>query len=144
MRCSIVTCAAVPAIAGTSVTAVAPLPIDDDPLAGVVEVGGPLLRVHDPPAEVLETRERRGEAGVVAVVARAQEQEAAGELVRVPSPRRTVTVQRAWSLDHCARTTVAPNRIRSSTPNSRAVSRTYSRIDGPSAMPFVLDHGRKE
>jgi len=61
-----------------------------------------------------------------------------------PDALWTVTVQRASSLDQAARTTRVRNRIRSSTPFSRAVSRTYSRIEGPSAIALALDHGLKE
>ena len=50
-RCSIVTCAASSAIAGTMVTAVAPLPMIDDAPVAVVEVLGPLLGMDDRPGE---------------------------------------------------------------------------------------------
>ena len=51
-----------------------------DPLAGAVEVGGPVLGVDDLPAEVLAAGEGGGVALVVAVVAGAHVQEAAREL----------------------------------------------------------------
>lgn len=53
------------------------------PLAGVVEVGGPVLRVHDPPREPLGAGEPRGVPGVVAVVAGAGEQEGTGQRDRL-------------------------------------------------------------
>ena len=52
---------------------------DDDALAVVVDVVGPELRVHDLPAEALDARELRRVALVVAVVAGARVQEAAGQ-----------------------------------------------------------------
>ena len=52
------------------------------------------------------------------------------------------TVHKASSVDHSARTTLCPNRICRSIPASAAVSRTYARIDGPSAMAVSLVHGR--
>jgi hypothetical protein len=50
------------------------------PLAGVVEVGGPRLWVHDPPAEAVHAREVGLVAAVVAVVAAAGEDEPRGDL----------------------------------------------------------------
>ena len=96
-----------------------------DPLARVVEVLRPVLRVDDLPAEVLDAGELRQVALVVAVVAAAHQQEAAGE--RRLSRRRAVTastVQRACSLDQAARVTRWPKRICCSIPASAAVSRT--------------------
>ena len=55
------------------------------------------------------------------------------------SVRSTSTVQRASSVDHSARTTLWLKRIFSSTPYSRAVSPTYFRIDGPSAIALASD-----
>ena len=60
---------AVPAIAGTSVTAVAPLPITTTLLPGVVEVLGPVLRVDDLAGELVGARELRLVAALVVVVA---------------------------------------------------------------------------
>src|SRR5690606_21655633 len=53
---------------------------DDDPLPGVVEVLGPVLRVDDRALEPVPTGELGFVAVVVAVVARAGEEEAGGEL----------------------------------------------------------------
>ena len=63
-----VTWAAVPAIAGHQGDRCRPAADDDDLLAAVVEVLGPVLRVHDLTAESVATRELRGVALVVAVV----------------------------------------------------------------------------
>jgi hypothetical protein len=59
------------------------------------------------------------------------------------SVRSAVTVQRASSLDHSARTTRWWKRMCRSMPRSRAVSRTYSRIAGPSAIALAAFQGRK-
>ena len=64
-----VTWPAVPASAGTSVIAVAPLPITTTSLPGQVEVGGPVLRVDHLPGEVVGARELRRERLLVVVVA---------------------------------------------------------------------------
>ena len=92
-----VTEAAVPASAGTSVTAVAPLPITTTRWPVTSRSSRPVLRVHDPAAEPVDAREGRRVALVVAVVARAHEQEAAGQraLARPWSGPPRVTVQRA-------------------------------------------------
>ena len=82
-RCSIVTCARVGAIAGTSVTAVAPLPITTTFLARPVEVGRPVLRVDDRAAELVRAGELRLVAVLVVVVAAAAPQEARGERHRL-------------------------------------------------------------
>ena len=74
-----VTCAAVFAISGTSVTAVAPEPINDHALAGVVEIPRPFLRMHDLAGEVGRAGKFRRVAFLVFVIARAHEQEIAGE-----------------------------------------------------------------
>ena len=58
-----------------------------DPLARVVDVAGPVLRVDDPALEALAALELRQVALVVAVVARAAEQEAAGHAHRLPGVR---------------------------------------------------------
>src|SRR4051794_33823367 len=107
VRCSIVTCAAVAASAGTRVTAVAPLPITTTrrlrpgpgggggrgqggagrrpaadpapPPAGDVEVRRPVLRMDDATAEVGHPLEPRDEPLVVAVVAGADPEEGAGD-----------------------------------------------------------------
>jgi hypothetical protein len=50
---------------------------DDDPLAVVVEILGPELRVHDPPLVALDVLELGQVALVVAVVAAADVQEVA-------------------------------------------------------------------
>src|SRR3954464_1765428 len=80
-RCSIVTCSAGSAIAGTRVPrggrghgggAGAD---DHDLLPGVVEVLGPVLRVDQVAGEVLLAGEVRGEAAVVVVVAAAGPEE---------------------------------------------------------------------
>ncbi|SKW79783.1 Uncharacterised protein [Mycobacteroides abscessus subsp. abscessus] len=55
----------------------------------------------------------------------------------------TCNVHSPRSEDHSAPTTLWPNRTFSATPNSRAVSVTYSRMEVPSAMPLVLVQGRK-
>ena len=54
-----------------------------DAVAGVVEVGGPVLRVHHPAPEVLSSREVHRMAPVVAVVTGAQEQEGTGVRARL-------------------------------------------------------------
>ena len=59
------------------------------------------------------------------------------------SPRSAVTVHCASSEDHSARTTRWLKRIFESIPFSRAVSLTYSRIDGPSAIAFASSQGLK-
>jgi hypothetical protein len=53
---------------------------DDDALAGNVEVVGPALGVHDRAGEAVHARKIRQVAVVVAVVAAAREEEAAGQL----------------------------------------------------------------
>ena len=88
-RCSIVTCAAPSAArAGTRVTAVAPRADDDDALARVVEVVGPVLRVDHLAAEALLALEVRRVARVVVVVAAARPQEVGGHRRRVPPTSR--------------------------------------------------------
>ena len=61
----------------------------------------------------------------------------------VQSVRSASTFQRASSLDHSAATTRWWKRIFSSIPLSRAVCRTYSRIEGPSVIDFAAVHGLK-
>ena len=63
---------------------------------------------------------------------------------RSPSGRSASTVQSASAEDHEARFTAWPNRIFRSTPYAAAVSRTYFRIAGPSAIAFASVHGRNE
>jgi hypothetical protein len=58
------------------------------------------------------------------------------------SVRSACTVQRASGVDHAARTTRWPKRMCSSMPASLAVSRTYCRIAGPSAIALASVHGR--
>ena len=53
------------------------------------------------------------------------------------------TVHCASALDQDARFTRSPNRIWRSMPASAAVSRTYCRIEGPSAMALAPVHGRQ-
>ena len=81
---------------------------DDDALALVVDVGRPLLRVHDAAAEALAPGELRRVALLVVVVAGAHEEEVARHAAIVspdaPSSRAS-TVQRASSLDQRARST---------------------------------------
>src|SRR5579883_3495081 len=75
-RWSMVTCAAVRAIAGTSVTAVAPLPTTTA-LARVRHVVAPLLRVDDAPREALDAGKCGRVPLRVVVVAGAHEEKAA-------------------------------------------------------------------
>jgi hypothetical protein len=65
-------------------------PDDHDPLAGVVEVRRPELRVHDGAGELLDALELRREALLVVEIARADEQEAGCQLdgLAVVAPRR--------------------------------------------------------
>ena len=72
---------------------------DDDLLAGVVEVLGPVLRVHDLAAESVAALELRGVALVVAVVAACAEDPVRAELHQLAGvrSRSTSTVQRASS-----------------------------------------------
>lgn len=58
--------------------------------------------------------------------------------------RPTRRVQRAVAVEKSALRTRWWKRIRSSTPNSRAVSATYSRMEAPSAMALAPRQGRKE
>jgi hypothetical protein len=59
------------------------------------------------------------------------------------SVRSTPTVQRASSVDQSALTTRWWKRILRSMPYMLAVSFTYLRIAGPSAIAFASGHGRK-
>src|SRR5579864_4169668 len=70
-RCSMVTCAAVCDIAGTSVTAVAPLPMTTTFLPGIVEIFRPMLRMDEASAETFGAGKGWLVTCVVAVVARA-------------------------------------------------------------------------
>jgi hypothetical protein len=60
------------------------------------------------------------------------------------SVRSAVTAQRASAVDQSARTMRWWNLMCSPTPVSRAVSRMYRRIDGPSAIDSRRFHGRSE
>ena len=64
-----------------------------DLLAGVVEVFGPVLGMHDGAAELLDAGEVGGVALVVVVVAAAEEHEAGAVASFVPPSCSTVTVQ---------------------------------------------------
>ena len=59
------------------------------------------------------------------------------------APGSVRTVQRAVSEDQEAEVTPWPKRMCRSTPYSAAVSRTYFRIDGPSAIALASVHGLK-
>ncbi|SIM14672.1 Uncharacterised protein [Mycobacteroides abscessus subsp. abscessus] len=56
---------------------------DDDPLTGVVQILGPVLRVDHLSGEILDALELGREALVVAVVTRAAQQELSGEFDRL-------------------------------------------------------------
>ena len=106
VRWSIVTCAAVLGHRRDQRDGGRAAADDHDPLAGVVEVLGPVLRVDDRAGEALAAREVRGVALVVAVVAAGAEEPAGGQrAARSPvSVRSTSTVQRASSRDQAAPT----------------------------------------
>ena len=89
-RWSIVTCSHSPAIAGTSVAAVAPEPITSTCLPAEVDVGRPRLRMHDLAPIVVHARPVGCVALLVAVVALAHPQEVGGERHRLGDAGRGV------------------------------------------------------
>ena len=110
-RCSIVTCSARLRHARHERDGGGAAADDHDALAGVVEVVGPVLRVHEAALEVVGAGNRGRVPLVVAVVAGADRQEGAGEGDRLAILRRrlggtrrrrcvtAVTVQMAVALD---------------------------------------------
>ena len=105
--------------AGTSVTAVAPLPMTTIRLPGEVEPLGPGLRVHDGAGEVVHAFEIGQVPVVVAVVAAAGEEEARRELDGlVVSVRSAVMRQSESGVDQSAAMTRWLKRMWASTPDS--------------------------
>ena len=100
---------------------------DHDALAGVLQVLGPELRVHDLAAEVGDARDGRGVGLGVVVVARAGVEERAGHGGALGGPAdsgsvdSTVTVQRWSAVDQSAATTRRWRRMWRSMPCLAAV-----------------------
>ena len=77
-----------------------------DALACVVEILGPLLRMHNRPAKSFDTWPLRSVTALVVVVTSAEIEKVAGELdQRFVGPVSASTVHRALSDDHDARRT---------------------------------------
>jgi hypothetical protein len=106
----------------------------------VVELGGPLLRVHDRARKPVRAGEVGQVAAVIAVVAGTAEGEATSDLDRIAGVGTVGGDVAAGVIG--ALTTRWLNRIRPSTPVSAAVSLMYVRIASPSAMAWGLCHGR--
>ena len=117
-RCSIVTCAACLGERRDERHRRRAAADHDDALAGVVEVGRPLLRVHDACRGTARGREVRRVAGVVVVVARAARRgSCTSSCAARPSTRRARRPSSARRrVDQRARSTWWPNRICRSMP----------------------------
>ena len=139
MRCNIVTCAALVASAGASVTAVAPLPITTSACRGSRDPAATAGGARVCP-ESDRSRGSRQVAVVVAEVAGRGDQPAAGERCG-PSGLSTVRVQSELWREKSAPRTWLLKRILPATCSSRAVASMYSRIAGPSAIAFSSVQG---